>query len=247
MSQQFKAFATSLRIKLVNSTPYYAQSNGQAEASNKILIKLIKKKIDEHPRRWHEVLSEALWAHWVSRQKATKTTPFELVYRQEAVLPVEVNLQACWVARQNDLSAKEYTNLMMDRLDEAEESHFEAMIEIEKEKLQTTKAYNKKVREKSFQIRDLVWKMILPLKAWDNKFGKWSLSWEGPYRVVGIVPRNMYFMEDLEGKGLAKALNGKYLKRYYPSIWQGAWRPTIRDHHARGGHLWGEEIWGQLM
>jgi hypothetical protein len=138
------------------------------------------------------------------------------------VLPVEVNLQACWVARQNDLSAKEYTNLMMDRLDEAEESHFEAMIEIEKEKLQTTKAYNKKVREKSFQIRDLVWKMILPLKARDNKFGKWSLSWEGPYRVVGIVPRNMYFMEDLEGKGLAKALNGKYLKRYYPSVWQGA-------------------------
>jgi hypothetical protein len=63
MSQQFKAFATSLRIKLVNSMPYYAQSNGQAEASNKILIKLIKKKIDEHPRRWHEVLSEALWAH----------------------------------------------------------------------------------------------------------------------------------------------------------------------------------------
>jgi hypothetical protein len=63
MSQQFKAFATSLRIKLVNSSPYYAQSNGQAEASNKILIKLIKKKIDEHPRRWHEVLSEALWAH----------------------------------------------------------------------------------------------------------------------------------------------------------------------------------------
>jgi hypothetical protein len=49
MSQQFKAFVTSLRIKLVNSLPYYAQSNGQAKASNKILIKLIKKKIDEHP------------------------------------------------------------------------------------------------------------------------------------------------------------------------------------------------------
>jgi transposase InsO family protein len=49
MSQQFKAFATSLRIKLVNSSRYYAQSIGQAKANNKILIKLIKKKIDEHP------------------------------------------------------------------------------------------------------------------------------------------------------------------------------------------------------
>jgi hypothetical protein len=61
--------------------------------------------------------------------------PFELVHGQEAVLPVEVNLQACRVARQNDLSAKEYIDLMMDKLDEAEESHFEAMTEIEKEKL----------------------------------------------------------------------------------------------------------------
>ena len=57
-------------------------------------IKLIKKKIEENPKRWHEVLSEALWAHRISRHGATKVTPFELVYGQEAVLPVEVNLDA---------------------------------------------------------------------------------------------------------------------------------------------------------
>jgi len=50
------------------------------------LIKLIKKKIEETPRRWHEVLPEALWAHHISRHGATKVTPFELVYGQEAVL-----------------------------------------------------------------------------------------------------------------------------------------------------------------
>jgi hypothetical protein len=27
-------------------------------------------------------------------------------------------------------------------------------------------------------------------------------------------------MEDLEGRSISKALNGRYLKRYYPSIWQ---------------------------
>jgi hypothetical protein len=56
MSQQFKEFAGSLKTELLNSSPYYAQSNGQAEASNKILVKLVKKKIEENPRRWHEVL-----------------------------------------------------------------------------------------------------------------------------------------------------------------------------------------------
>jgi hypothetical protein len=61
MSQQFREFASSLKTKLLNSSPYYAQANGQAKASNKIVIGLIKKKIEERPRRWHEVLSEALW------------------------------------------------------------------------------------------------------------------------------------------------------------------------------------------
>ena len=51
MSHQFKEFAKSLQIKLLNSSPYYAQANGQAESSNKVLIKLIKKKITEKPKR----------------------------------------------------------------------------------------------------------------------------------------------------------------------------------------------------
>jgi hypothetical protein len=78
------------------------------------------------------------------------------------------------------------------------------------------------VREKSFQIGDLVWKIILPLGTQDRKFGKWSPSWEGPYKVVGVVLGNAYFVENVEGKELAKALNDKYLKWYCLSIWQGA-------------------------
>jgi transposase InsO family protein len=122
MSHQFKEFARSLKIKLMNSSPYYAQANGQAESSNKVLIRLIKKKIDDNPRRWHEILSEALWAHRTSKHGATKVTSFKLVYGQEALLPVEINLQACRVALQNSLSAKEYTGLMMDQVDEVSES-----------------------------------------------------------------------------------------------------------------------------
>jgi hypothetical protein len=53
MSHQFKdfaaslflnKFAASLKIMLLNSSPYYAQAIGQAEATNKILVRLIKKK-----------------------------------------------------------------------------------------------------------------------------------------------------------------------------------------------------------
>jgi IS30 family transposase len=60
ISHQVHEFAESLKIKVLSSSPYYTQANGQAEFSNKTLINLIKKKIEENPKRWHEVLSEAL-------------------------------------------------------------------------------------------------------------------------------------------------------------------------------------------
>jgi hypothetical protein len=40
----------------------------------------------------------------------------------------------------------------MDKLDGVQESQLKAMSEIEKEKLQTAKAYNKKVRENRFKL-----------------------------------------------------------------------------------------------
>jgi transposase InsO family protein len=64
--EKFKKFAIDMGIKLIRSSPYYAQANEQAEASNQSLIKLIKRKIDEHPKHWHEVLSEVLWAYHIS-------------------------------------------------------------------------------------------------------------------------------------------------------------------------------------
>jgi hypothetical protein len=215
MSHQFREFMESLKIKLLNSSPYYVQANGQAEASNKVLIKIIKKRIKDNSRKWHEKLSEALWAHRISRHRATKVTPFELVYGQEVVLPVEVGLQNLRITGQDYLSAKEYIELMMDKVDKAPESQLKALEEIEKGKVKISKAYNKRVVEKSFQVGDLVWKMILPLGTRSGKFGKWSPSWEGPFRVIRVLSGNAYFMEDLEGHSLPKALNRKYLKHYY--------------------------------
>jgi hypothetical protein len=172
VSKEVREFAKLYKIKLFNSSPYYAQANGQAESSNKILIKLIKKKIEENPRRWHEVLSEALWAHRISRHSATKVTPFELVYGQEVVLSVEVNLDAYRLAKQNDLSAVVYHDLIMDNIDEVTDVRLKALKEIEKDKARVARAYNKKVKSKSFQVGELVWKTILPIGSKSNQFGK---------------------------------------------------------------------------
>ena len=59
-SGEFDEFAIGMGVKVLNSSPYFAQANGQAEACNKGIIKLIKRKIEENPRRWHTLLNEVL-------------------------------------------------------------------------------------------------------------------------------------------------------------------------------------------
>jgi hypothetical protein len=147
MSHQVCEFAKSLKIKLLSYSPYYTQANGQTESSNKALI---KNKIEENPKRLHEVLSEALWAHRISKHSAIKVTPFELVYGQEAILPMEVNIDVLRIARQNELSAVDYHNLRLDRLDELSNEREKALGEIEKYKLRVARAYNKRVKENLF-------------------------------------------------------------------------------------------------
>jgi hypothetical protein len=132
MTKEVREFAGLYRIKLLNSSPYYAEANGQTESSNKTLIILIKKKIYDNPKYWHKILSEALWAHRISKHRATKVSPFELVYGQEAVLPVEISLNAVRIAMQNDLTVGDYYNLMMDNIDEVTDKRVSALGEIEK-------------------------------------------------------------------------------------------------------------------
>ena len=211
-------FADDMGINIYNSSPYYAQANGQAEASNKILIKVIKKKIEQNPRKWYLHLSEALWAYRMAQHGSIKASPYELVYGHAAVLPWEIQSETRRVTLQNKLTAGEYKYIMMDSLEDLHCHRLRALEYIEKNKIRVAKYYNTKVRSKSFTESELVWKVILPIDTKDSRFGKWSPNWEGPYRVVECAPGNAYILEDLEGQRLARAINGKHLKKYCPSI-----------------------------
>ena len=43
-------FAKDYGIQLIISTPFYAPVNGQVEASNKVLINILEKMLEDNPR-----------------------------------------------------------------------------------------------------------------------------------------------------------------------------------------------------
>jgi len=87
-------FTEDIGFKLLTSTPYYAQTNGQVEAANKNIISIIKRKTKEKPKNWHKTLDEALWACRTSPRESTNTTPFRLTFGHDAILPVKICLQS---------------------------------------------------------------------------------------------------------------------------------------------------------
>ena len=119
----------------------------------------------------------------------------------------------------------DYATLIKDELDDLAGHRLSALISIEENKKRVARWYDKKVKAKEFADGDLVWKLILPIskiRTKSSKFGKWSPNWEGPYRINRSAPGNAYILETLEGVEFPRALYGKYLKRYYPSIWLDA-------------------------
>jgi hypothetical protein len=61
---------------------------------------------------------------------------------------------------------------MLDKIDEVSDERANTLVKIEIDKLRIARAYNKKVKKKSFQVGDLVWKTILPIGTRSNKFVK---------------------------------------------------------------------------
>ncbi|XP_015970033.1 uncharacterized protein LOC107493447 [Arachis duranensis] len=127
-------YAKSRGIKMLSSTPYYAQVNGQVEVANKILIALIKKHIGRQPRNWHQSLSQVLWAYQNSPRGSIGTTLYKLVYGHDAVLLIDINLQNIRVDRQDEIPVVDYWNSLYDEFNELDDERLRALEQVIRQK-----------------------------------------------------------------------------------------------------------------
>lgn len=76
VGQKMQEFTGESGFRLVTSTPYYAQENGQVEATSKVIISLIKKHVCKRPKNWNKTLDQILCVCRTSIKEATNSTPF---------------------------------------------------------------------------------------------------------------------------------------------------------------------------
>ncbi|XP_050141120.1 uncharacterized protein LOC126617105 [Malus sylvestris] len=161
----------------------------------------------ESPENWHEKLGNTLWAYRTSKRVGTGTTPYALTFGQDAVLPMEINVSSVRIQNQFGLHNEEYIEAMCQGIEDLDIARIETLNQIQEGKKDVARAYNKKVKMKSFKEGDLVWKTILPLGAQLRGFGKWSPTWEGPFTVSQVLSKWGYYLADLEGKEQKHPIN----------------------------------------
>ena len=158
-NDKMEKFCQQQGIKHVFSSPYHPQANGQAEAFNKSIVKILNRTTVKNKRDWHLRLPEARRAYRTTHKTATGSTPYSLVFGTEAVLPLEVQLPSLRVAMQAGLTTDQHAKLRFNELDNLDEERLKAKQRIELYQSRMAEAYNRTVRHKAYKPGDLVLKM----------------------------------------------------------------------------------------
>ena len=90
INKDMKNLTEAYHIKHGRSTPYYPQGNGQVEATNRVILKILKNMKHEYREKWSAHLTDVLWVCGNSLKTAIGFSPFSLVYGTKAISLVEL-------------------------------------------------------------------------------------------------------------------------------------------------------------
>jgi len=181
------SFFQKYNIMLGHSMEYYPKGNGLAESSNKSMINIIKKVLNEKKKTWHVHLKYALWENGIGTKKSIGTSPFQMVYEIDVVLP--------------------------NQLIEVQQHKVEVDERLQKYQDNMKTLFDHKTKDKEFLLGDLVLRWD-DRKEESTKHGKFDHIWYGPFRVAASEGKNLFLLENLHSKILNAPINGRYLKHY---------------------------------
>ncbi|XP_013733765.2 uncharacterized protein LOC106437417 [Brassica napus] len=209
ISNKFREFCERWRIRLNTSSLWYPQSNGQAEASNMIIIDGLKKRLDLKKGCWADELDGVLWSHRTTPRGAKKSTHFSMAHGVEAMAPAEVNVTSL---RRSKMPQNVELNcdLLFDALDAIEERRDQALLRIQNYQHQIEIYYNKKVKSRPLELGDIVLRKVFE-NTKELNAGKLGTNWEGPYKIAQVIKPGVYSLETSTGEPVPRAWNSMHL------------------------------------
>nr|KYP31357.1 Transposon Ty3-I Gag-Pol polyprotein [Cajanus cajan] len=195
IAQGFEDFLRELGIKHLPTSVEHPQTNGQAEAANKVILQELKKRLGNVKGQWPDELPSILWAYHCTPQSTTQERPYRLTYGVDAMIRVEVGETS---HRRQVFDTEQNAQELATDLDLVDELRDKAQIHEEACKLRASRRYNTRVRPRSFRTGDLVWRLLGEAQK-DTSDGKLAPTWGGPFRVTEDLENGAYRLEELNG------------------------------------------------
>jgi len=117
-------------------------------------------------------LPKVIWSHNTTESKATKFTPFKLLYGEEAMTPEELRHRSYRIENPDED--------MKPTIDTIEAVKTQAAINLCRYQEETRRWRNKKVKPREIKVGELVLRRIPKGKL----KGKMHSKWEGPFLVT---------------------------------------------------------------
>eukprot|EP00253_Pinus_taeda_P016485 PITA_16485 len=213
-SKKMVSFCHKFHITLGHSTAYYPQGNVLDESSNKSLVNMIKKVLEENKKNWHKKLVNALWADRLTTKRSIGVSPYELVYGLESKFPSSLGIPVMKLLQEsqadpNDMQRRVNQIICLQQT----RDHVYNRVQILQEKLK--KAFDRRTKAEDFNMGNKVLK-------WDSrrenkgKHGKFDSLWRGPFIIQAVQGNNTYFLKNPDETDLGEGpVNGRMLKHYF--------------------------------
>ena len=177
----------------------------------------------ESGKNCRKFLPLVLFSDQISTKRTTGYSPYEIIFGQRAVLPLDLEMESFLGISWEEVSST--TDLLVARSKQLEQSEdvcdeaYQKMMESRAKSVQYWEdKHSNQIRE-PLNPGDLVLAYNLSLETqWGKLF---SNRWNGPYRVVHQVRGGSYVLEELDGTRLARRFSADQVKKF----------------HCRGGNL----------
>ena len=124
-----------------------------------------------------------IWAYRVAYKPSIGTTPFNMVYGLDAILPMEFLIPTLRVAKNLEWTGHELST-RIDQLEELGETRIRALVGMYPFKRRQKRFHDQKITSKEFQEGDLV--LAYTLKQHTSKLTKRG---QGPYVIDSLSQR----------------------------------------------------------
>ena len=183
LSYFWKTLCAKLGIKLLFSSAYHPQTDGQTEVTNRTLSTLLRVLIKRNIREWEHCLPIAEFAYNRARHSTTGKSPFEIVYGFNPLSPLDILPLPLQERTNMDASARA---TYLKKVHEDTRAMIERQVRRRATKLNVNKA------PMVFNPGDLVWLHLRKERFPHERKSKLLPRADGPFKVLARYNDNAY-------------------------------------------------------